>query len=233
MGRSSSDLLGVILPFSGENVAVFIAPHAAGLVGPFGLAGLIKSAFLNGALLSFFTGREKLAIKDTSLGLALAPVHKPIGGSSGEFFVSMEGKRSFSCDVSAHLVGFGLVLVPLSGDTQHLPPVLKPVNEKNQMGEDLFSRGLAGGLGELLCLARNVGGKDRPQPLRRATAANPRMGGSHRASKASGKFCSSKGKAFVPGHGWNIHGKIKNAMRKIKLVKSYAMRKGNAVNQHH
>lgn len=61
-------------------------------------------------------------------------------------------------------------------------------------------------------------------PIWRATAANPRMGSSHRTSKDGGKSCSSKSKAVVPGHGRILPPKKKNAMRKIILVTGYAMR---------
>ena len=61
-------------------------------------------------------------------------------------------------------------------------------------------------------------------PIWRAAAANPRMGGRHRTSKDGGKACGSKCKAVVPVHGRILPQKKKNAMRKIILARSYAMR---------
>jgi hypothetical protein len=77
----------------------------------------------------------------------------------------------------------------------------------------------------LLHLVGDVGGKDGLQPLRRTTATNPRMGGGHRASKAGGELRGTQGKAFVPSHGEILPAKKKNAMRKIILITSYALRK--------
>jgi hypothetical protein len=68
----------------------------------------------------------------------------------------------------------------------------------------------------LLHLVGDVGGKDRLQPLSGAAADDPSVRGGYRASKASGELRSSKGKAFVPGHGKILPRKIKFAMRKIK-----------------
>lgn len=75
-----------------------------------------------------------------------------------------------------------------------------------------------------LHLARDVGGKDRLQPLSGTAANDPCVSGGYRASKASGKAGGTQGKAFVPGHVWMLPRKIKCAMRKIILVKGYAMR---------
>jgi hypothetical protein len=50
------------------------------------------------------------------------------------------------------------------------------------------------------------------------------MGGRHRTSKDGGKACGSKCKAVVPVHGRILPQKKKNAMRKIILARSYAMR---------
>ena len=76
----------------------------------------------------------------------------------------------------------------------------------------------------LFHLLGDVGGKDRLQPLSGTAPANPCVSGGHRASKASGELRGSQGKAIVPGHGEILPRKIKCAMRKINLVKGYAMR---------
>ena len=67
-----------------------------------------------------------------------------------------------------------------------------------------------------LNLARDVGSKDRLQPLSGAAAANPRMRRGYRAPKAGGELRGSQGKAIGPGHGEILPRENKNAMRKIK-----------------
>jgi hypothetical protein len=67
-----------------------------------------------------------------------------------------------------------------------------------------------------LNVARDVGRKDRLEPVSRAAADDPSVRGGYRASKAGGELRGSQGKAIVPSHGRIIPGKIKNAMRKIK-----------------
>ena len=73
-------------------------------------------------------------------------------------------------------------------------------------------------------VARNVGGKDRLEPIRWSAAANPRMGGSYRTPEACSDLSGSQSKAFVPSHGPRVIFRKKNAMRKINLASGYAMR---------
>ena len=67
-----------------------------------------------------------------------------------------------------------------------------------------------------LHLARDVGGKDRLEPLAGAAADDPGVCGRYRASKAGGELRGSQSKAFVPGHAWILPRENKNAMRKNK-----------------
>jgi hypothetical protein len=67
-----------------------------------------------------------------------------------------------------------------------------------------------------LNLARDVGGKDRLEPLSGSAAAHPSVSGGYRASKAGGELRGSQGEAFVPCHAWIIPRQRKNAMRKNK-----------------
>ena len=77
----------------------------------------------------------------------------------------------------------------------------------------------------LLHLARDVGGKDRLEPVSRAAADDPCVSRGYRASKAGSKLRGTQGKAFVPGHGRILPRKIKCAMRKIILATGYALRR--------
>ena len=95
----------------------------------------------------------------------------------------------------------------------------------------LSSRGCPAGFG---CVVRLVvhlrfsdddGKENLLLPVWRPAAANPRMGGGHRASEDGGKACGSKCKAIVPGHGQILPPKKKCAMRKIILATGYAMRR--------
>ena len=69
------------------------------------------------------------------------------------------------------------------------------------LGGQPASIGCDHGLVVPLHLSRDVGGKDRLQPLTRPAADDPGVCGGYRASKAGGKLRGSQGKAFVPGHG--------------------------------
>lgn len=75
-----------------------------------------------------------------------------------------------------------------------------------------------------LHFAGDVSRKDGLQPLGWAAANDPSVSGGHRASKAGGKAGGTQGKTFVPGHGQIISRKIKSAMRKKILARSYALR---------
>ena len=87
-----------------------------------------------------------------------------------------------------------------------------------------------------LNVPRDVGGKDRLEPVSRAAADDPGVSRGYRASKAGGELRSSQGKAIVPSHGCILPRKIKNAMRKINeeiacgvLRIAYSLRMSNTI----
>jgi len=77
---------------------------------------------------------------------------------------------------------------------------------------------------QLLHLARDVGGKDRLEPVSGTAADYPSVSGGYRASKAGGELRGTQGKAIVPSHGSILPRENKNAMRKSLLAIQYAMR---------
>jgi predicted AAA+ superfamily ATPase len=83
----------------------------------------------------------------------------------------------------------------------------------------------------LLHLSRDVGRKNRLQPLSGTAANDPSVSGGYRASKARGELRGSQGKAFVPSHGSILPRENKNAMRKNKACDQIRIAYLVAVNQ--
>ena len=74
----------------------------------------------------------------------------------------------------------------------------------------------------------------RLEPLSGSAPPNPAMSSGNGASQMFRKFCCAKFQTFVPRHAKRLPRKIKCAMCKIILAKSYAMRKVEPCpTQHH